>query len=365
MSLDKRELKEIIESSNINFLVGAGLSVPFLPVLGNIEEAIENAETDEQVTEQLKLYFNGVMVPVLDVPNKGANLSTTRPSADELSPKEKFDVTYGGYKELFDSVNSILLNRKSTLLTKQVNVFTTNIDIMMESVLEDSNFEYNDGFVGNINPSFETSNFYKSIFKTSAHFDNRSEIPTFNVVKLHGSLSWSLVGGSDTITYSDLKQVEVVSEQDNDEAFNTEYGKLQVVNPTKEKFKETVMGVTFYELLRMYSGQLEKENSVLFVLGFSMADEHIREITKRAANSNPTLKIYLFCYSDGLTKTNFEEWFSDSRYQNIEIVVPDGDDRYDIKTVNELYFKTILDNEKKVEIETPLEPLEETGDGQQ
>jgi hypothetical protein len=137
------------------------------------------------------------------------------------------------------------------------------------------------------------------------------------------------------------------------------------VNPTKEKFKETVMGVTFYELLRMYSGQLEKENSVLFVLGFSMADEHIREITKRAANSNPTLKIYLFCYSDGLTKTNFEEWFSDSRYQNIEIVVPDGDDRYDIKTVNELYFKTILDNEKKVEIETPLEPLEETGDGQQ
>jgi hypothetical protein len=219
--------------------------------------------------------------------------------------------------------------------------------------------------VGNINPSFETSNFYKSIFKTSAHFDNRSEIPTFNVVKLHGSLSWSLVGGSDTITYSDLKQVEVVSEQDNDEAFNTEYGKLQVVNPTKEKFKETVMGVTFYELLRMYSGQLEKENSVLFVLGFSMADEHIREITKRAANSNPTLKIYLFCYSDGLTKTNFEEWFSDSRYQNIEIVVPDGDDRYDIKTVNELYFKTILDNEKKVEIETPLEPLEETGDGQQ
>ena len=96
-----------------------------------------------------------------------------------------------------------------------------------------------------------------------------------------------------------------------------------------------------------------------------MADEHIREITKRAANSNPTLKIYLFCHSDGDTRTQFEEWFSDSRYQNIEIVVPEGEDHYDIKTVNELYFKTILDNEKKAEVETPLETLEEAQDGQQ
>jgi len=33
-----QELLEIIQSSNINFLFGAGISTPFLPLLGDIEK---------------------------------------------------------------------------------------------------------------------------------------------------------------------------------------------------------------------------------------------------------------------------------------------------------------------------------------
>lgn len=33
--------KNIIQSSNVNFLIGSGLSRPFLPTLGNIEQKIE------------------------------------------------------------------------------------------------------------------------------------------------------------------------------------------------------------------------------------------------------------------------------------------------------------------------------------
>jgi hypothetical protein len=79
-----------------------------------------------------------------------------------------------------------------------------------------------------------------------------------------------------------------------------------------------------------------------WVLGFSMADEHIREITKRAANSNPTLKVYIFCYSDGETNKNLEAWFIDMKYQNIEIVVPDGEKHYDIETINQDFLKSML-----------------------
>jgi len=35
-----QEIKEIIQSSNINFLFRAGVSSPFLPLLGNIEKDI-------------------------------------------------------------------------------------------------------------------------------------------------------------------------------------------------------------------------------------------------------------------------------------------------------------------------------------
>ena len=47
--------------------------------------------------------------------------------------------------------------------------------------------------------------------------------------------------------------------------FLSAYNHLLMINPTKEKFATTTRDLTFYELLRMYSNQLEKENSVLFV----------------------------------------------------------------------------------------------------
>lgn len=43
---------------------------------------------------------------------------------------------------------------------------------------------------------------------------------------------------------------------------------------------------------------MERENSLLFVMGFSFADEHIAQITKRAADTNPTLQVVVFAYDD-------------------------------------------------------------------
>lgn len=331
------ELRKIIQSSTVNFLIGAGASNPYLPPLGDIEKNIEEAKGDDaKVIKELKKYFSGVMAPSLSILNNGEDLS------QEI--KVKFDKTYSGYKVFFEIINNILLNRKSTLLNKQVNVFTTNIDIFLEKVCEDLGLEYNDGFSGNINPQFQTSNFRKSVFKTSAHFSNIAEIPTFNIIKLHGSLTWQLNDLSDGFSFSNLQSLESIQDIiDDDKKFKDAYSsELQIVNPAKSKFEATVMGVAHYELLRMYSDELEKENSVLFVIGFSMADEHIREITKRAANSNPTLKVYIFCYSNGETKATLEELFKDMRYQNVEIVSPPEDKNYDIETISLDFLDTVV-----------------------
>lgn len=364
MKVDLRELKEIIQSSNINILIGAGASRPYLPALGDIETSINEAQAagdSEVVIEQLKLYFTTVMLPSRAIIDIGVGLSEVKPTPDELSPRETFNQTYLSYKHFFESINTILLNRKSTLLNKQVNLFTTNIDLFIEMALEDTNLEYNDGFSGNIIPEFHTSNFSKSIHKTSAHFNNISEIPTFNVFKLHGSLTWRLDEHSKEIIYSKLDMLDTIEAQlESNDEFRVEYDKLQIINPTKDKFRETVMGVTHYDMLRIYSSELEKENSVLFVIGFSMADDHIREITKRVADSNPTLKIYLFCHDLGETFDNYTEWFRDMRYQNIQIVTPDEGTRYDLKTIDEMFFQSILN----VSAEKILEEQEELNESE-
>lgn len=352
MTDDIRLLKEIIQSSNINFLIGAGASMPYLPILGDIEKKIVEAKGDKKKElEQLRRYFNEVMYPCLNILNGLESF--------DGDDRTNFDATYNGYKRLFNSVNLILLNRKGSLLNKQANIFTTNIDIFMEKVLEDINLEYNDGFSGNINPIFQTSNFHKSINKTSSHFSNVSEIPILNIIKLHGSLSWQADATEQKIIYSRLKLLkDLKAVASDDDKFKGLYKDLQVVNPTKDKFKQTVMGVTHYELLRMYSSDLEKENSVLFVIGFSMADEHIREITLRAANSNPTLKIYIFSHSackDAQAcqdakieeKCNYHkyiDWFSNSKYKNVEILAPLDDANYDVVTVTASYLEAIFQN---------------------
>jgi len=278
-------------------------------------------------------------------------------------------------------MNSILLKRKVTLLSKEINLFTTNIDIFLDKALEDLSLEYNDGFNGRFRPTFSLSNFKTSRFKKSLHFDKTAELPVFNLLKLHGSLSWEIRDGSVTfsIDLNHVKEVEklklspdhvvtvpvdatigtlltAAATKKSDattDAFLQSYDKLLiVVNPTKEKFKHTLMNQTYYELLRLYNNELEKENTVLFVMGFSFADEHIREITLRAANSNPTLMIYIVAYSSD-AKAEIEKHFSRNavRNNNVHFIAPDQDTtgampvdkfKYDLQNINKQIYGDLL-----------------------
>ena len=49
-------------------------------------------------------------------------------------------------------------------------------------------------------------------------------------------------------------------------------------------------------MIRSFSYELERKNSVLIVFGFSFADEHIRELFLRSL-LNPTLKVYIICFN--------------------------------------------------------------------
>ncbi len=365
-------LRDVIQDCNLNFLLGSGLSMPYIRTLGNIENLLTAAEKSTLPASEAeiircslyKLYFDDVMY-------RNHLVLKNDPAA---APVQE------AYNTLLRTLNAILLRRKSSLLGKELNLFTTNVDVFIERSLEEIGLEFNDGFNGRFKPRFSLSNFNKSRSKRSLHFDNVSEIPVFNLLKLHGSTTWHLEDDR-TITFSaDLARITNLAKiaipagslipVDDSSTFPslatavkglsvakevrdviTEYDDLLVVNPTKEKFKHTLLNQTYYEMLRIFSNELEKDNSVLFVMGFSFADEHIREITLRAANSNPTLLVYVFAYSSSSAEA-IRGQLGKNTVKNANIVFiaptpgPSGDDlSYDLPTINRVVFQRLFRDE--------------------
>lgn len=366
-------IRNVVQDGNLNFLLGSGLSRPFLATLGNIELLLtecDAASIDDGIRKTLRAslyrsYF-------LEVIQKNLLIRDSDASADSVLAR---------YTTFLRSWNAILLHRKNTLLSKEINLFTTNIDIFPEMAFDSLCLECNDGFNGRFRPQFSPSNFKKSRFKKGLYFDKTSELPVFNLVKLHGSLSWyfakDLILFSHNLehvrevvkvlpapgvcidipakaTFPDLVAAVKGTLDPSLDAFLEAYEKLLiVVNPTKEKFRHTLLNHTYYDLLRMFSNELEKENSALFVLGFSFADEHIREISLRAANSNPTLIVYIFAHtSDSKKELDDRLGATNIKNRNIEVIGPDQEKdaagnlvdsfSYDFAALNQRFLEPLL-----------------------
>ena len=104
-------------------------------------------------------------------------------------------------------------------------------------------------------------------------------------------------------------------------------------------FEETTLKYSYYELLRMYSNNLERENSVLIVSGFSFADEHICKITTRVAKSNPTLLILVFAYND-----DAEDEIKGRLGTAANIIyLPRNNGNFYLSTVNKFILKKLAD----------------------
>lgn len=374
--MDFENIKKIIESCHLNFLIGSGASRPFLGTLGTIEKLLTDLAKSDLPNDSKIIIDASIKKYYWDVAIKG-NLDINNTSIPSLTTTKK------AYSDFYTSLNTILNKRKTNLISKQVNVFTTNMDLFNENALEEGGYTYNDGFSGRLNPVFGTENFNNSIRKTSSHFEYQSELPLFNLFKLHGSANWLLntdgkikydnnleilngieiikidskvlldieykkkIKGVDvSISYTideleaQILKKKIVKVKKHDE-FLEAYDKLLMINPTKEKFETTTRKLTFYELLRMYSNNLEKENSVLFVFGFSFADEHIREITLRVAKANPTLLIIIFAFNKA-AKEDIEKELSG---RNNVVFIYDENDKinFSLSTINENYFKKLVD----------------------
>jgi hypothetical protein len=317
--LSIERLRTIIQDSHLNFLIGAGTSAPFLAPLGDVEKVLTELEGTEEETQLARSSVYGYFFENVIVPN--LRLIDARGDSDAQA-------LIKSYARFVAVLNRILLKRRSTLLGKQVNLFTTNVDMVAELALELLEIDTNDGFAGKLHPRLDLGEYNTLRFRQGARFEYRSEIPTVNLFKLHGSVGWRgdgeeiyfdhrleliqevgtafdaaksallPVAKSDDLDSASLTAAADGKGFDDDcKKFAEAYQRLQIVNPEKTKFASTVLNKTYYELVRRFANELEKENSVLFVHGFSFRDEHLLDLVTRGAATNPTLQVIVFCHS--------------------------------------------------------------------
>jgi hypothetical protein len=280
--LSNKEIKEVIQSGHINILIGSGCSQPYLNTLSDIEKKMNDEKTREQAQKE---YYKIIKKSkaVLD-------------ESLENNKEQKADLT--ATKLCYDSFCKIwtdTLSRRSLhIVNKQINLFSTNFDMFIENSCERLNIPYNDGFSGQINRIFDASNYNKILKYKSLQFDNTSDIPLVNIIKLHGSISWEIK--SDQIIYSDGTHILDDLELKTGKNFEEEYSRIAVVNPHAEKHFETVLDTNYAAMLRKFTLELEKENSVLFIYGCSLDDKHIKHLLYGVLKSNPTLIVIYYSY---------------------------------------------------------------------
>jgi hypothetical protein len=334
---DVEKISKLAEVSHINFLFGAGTSAPFILPIPEIEKKMDEADKPGNVEELIKLkqeFFTKVMLPCVDIKTYSYKKDRT------LGTKRELTDAYENYRLFLNKITKYVLSRKSTLLDKQISLFTTNIDIFFEKVLEDIGANYNDGFIGRMIPSFRTSYFQTIIKKKSEYLERQSEIPTFNLYKLHGSLTWKLNEDKE-IGYSNISDLNEMKDLKGAK-FDKSYSNLHIVNPNRKKFATSVLESIYYELFRLYATELEKENSLLFVGGFSFGDREILHMTRGAMDSNPTLSVCIFCHSKDKLE-EFQKKFDGIRYAN-NLYIITADKKIDLKYITEKYISKLDQN---------------------
>lgn len=280
-------LRRTIQSCQLSFLFGSGASLPAIPVAGPIEKELGDLERQGKRAEANRRLLDLVGTlrepteKLLDGPIDGAIAETIE-----------------NYAAFLRSMDALLEARRSTLLPKQATVFSTNYDLFIEKASERvGTVIVNDGFdrspvLSGAYP-FRPERFFDSTLHAGHPYGYTAEIPTINLLKVHGSLAWRKNGAEISYGLFDFANLPSASDGHLHDEF---LAGLNIVVPGVAKFAQTTLERTYYDLLRIFSNQLETRNSLMFTFGFSFADEHLQHILTRALR-NPTLQLFACCYT--------------------------------------------------------------------
>lgn len=140
-------------------------------------------------------------------------------------------------------------------------------------------------------------------------------------------MSWMKEGDDILFSVKVRDLLPAIKTPDDVKAFIESYA---VVLPQTTKFRTTLMERNYYELLRIYANELDRENALLVTFGFSFGDDHIFDITRKALK-NPTLKLVAFAFNEA-DRDSFTIKFEG--HNNVEIVAPPAGEQIDFQRFN-------------------------------
>lgn len=306
-----RLLQPYMQSGNINFLIGSGASTPAVPLAGKIENEIDKLlhEQKDQEANLTALKF------VEAISDKHLSIKMGIPDA----PTEQ---VLSDYAAFLRAVDRILFERKNTLLPRQANVFTTNYDLLIEHAANSvATLLLNDGFDRSTRLTsdfiFAPERYFDRTYRSGNVYSHLSELPTINVIKLHGSLSWRKTESAIALA-SALPEMLADADHAKPDVVADRLKEYFLVLPNLRKFHTAMMDRVYYDLLRIYANSMDKENAVVLSFGFSFNDEHILDITRRGLR-NPTSQLLVFSHLPE-EAIGFAEKFD--RQRNVMIIAP-------------------------------------------
>jgi hypothetical protein len=303
-------LEPYVQSGALNFLFGSGASFPAIATAGNIE-----AQIDADLVLGLEEDADKKSFAFLEAINAiNRQFVVGVPSPNAATVRER-------YQRFVRILDGMLFARKSQLLARQAVVFTTNYDLFLEDAVEAvPGVVLNDGFDRSAPlaaPAFTPERYFDRVYRSSSPLGRSTEVPTINLVKLHGSLSWRRE--SDEVVARPAPIADPGPGAIDDAAARSAYlGDHVLILPNVRKFHSALMERVYYDLLRLFARCLEVDNAVLLSFGFSFVDKHILDLTRRSLR-NPTAQLIVMAF-DVAAAESFETMFASHR--NVTVIAP-------------------------------------------
>lgn len=321
ISLDqlKSDMAKYLQLENLSFLMGAGCSsksnssdttgIPTMQELYNafVSENPEFKIGDVMIADR----FNKNLEKMLEVMGAVSVANQIQPIDSEInrniSTVQNFirgkiaeGLKSDPIKELYKDFYSRIAQRQRKM---PINVFTTNYDLFNEMALDELGFPYNNGFSGTYKRKFNPVSYnYVYVENMNLNHDAWDRVFSFfNLVKLHGSISW-------------VRENEEIWERDYS---NITEDQTVMIYPTPLKDRTTLM-TPYSDLFRVMENRIVQKNSVLIVLGYSFSDDHINRIILNGL-SVPSFRLVVFGSGKRIDEL---KKLKDSR-----IVIYDSDDK--------------------------------------
>lgn len=249
-----KNFKEIVASSHINFLFGAGVNGRAFPQLNAFTDTIEFMNTlgvDNNLSFEGKLNSLPLEKRVLAAQKfceEFNNKEIDFENSSLINLKKLLEITY--------KLVSTTENRQKSM--KKINIFTLNYDSIVETIIDDLGYFKTIATVDNLKsmPLFDVIPY---------NLEYKSEMPAFVIAKIHGTIKMNKLNSN------------------------------QIIYPGNQKY-ETSLAADFFEVIFKMKSELMKLNAVLFIIGYSGADSHINKVINDCLSNG--LTVYWFKYNN-------------------------------------------------------------------